>query len=357
MKQLNIISDNRYNGKLSCVANFLNNCITNIGKRKFNYELLHPISDVDKLQKSYDVIENLITTKFYKTIREELNNVRDIEKIERKLIINSINPKDFFILHDNLSKIDQLFKKIVNNPENSFFYKSIQSVIPDNISDIASEINNFIENNFNLEKAETIIIDKLSNYNLENLDFINKNYNQDLNILLKNSIDSREHFFAISRFFSNILLDFEKPRNGKTKTRTDSCQDDIGNFVKIHETSKNDAMLLITKRRAMILKECIKKIIDKNGKTCKIDYISKYSKQNEILLLDLSQLDYKIHGNNQANLIITSPQINQIAYTIQNSKDILVDALIKYFNLIVKEFIKFNDKKQIGNSFSIYRIS
>ena len=37
LKQLNIISDQRYNGKLSCVANFLNNCITNSGKRKFNY--------------------------------------------------------------------------------------------------------------------------------------------------------------------------------------------------------------------------------------------------------------------------------------------------------------------------------
>ena len=97
---------------------------------------------------------------------KEINKDDNMTKIERKLIINSINPKDFFILHDNLSKIDQLFKKIVNNPENSFFYKSIQSVIPDNISDIASEINNFIENNFNLEKAETIIIDKLSNYNL-----------------------------------------------------------------------------------------------------------------------------------------------------------------------------------------------
>ena len=66
------------------------------------------------------------------------------------------------------------------------------------------------------------------------------------------------------------------------------------------------------------------------------------------LIRKLSQLDYKIHGNNQANLIITSPQINQIAYTIQNSKDILVDALIKYFNLIVKEFIKFNDKNKLA---------
>ena len=39
LKQLNMISDQRHNGKLGCVANFLNNCITNAGKRKFNYDL------------------------------------------------------------------------------------------------------------------------------------------------------------------------------------------------------------------------------------------------------------------------------------------------------------------------------
>ena len=40
LKQLNIISDNRYNGKLSCVSKLLNNCVTSIGKRKFQYNKL-----------------------------------------------------------------------------------------------------------------------------------------------------------------------------------------------------------------------------------------------------------------------------------------------------------------------------
>ena len=346
LKQLNIISDNRYNGKLSCVANFLNNCITNIGKRRFNYDLLHPISNSVELEKSYDIIENLISTNFYKTIREELNNVRDIEKIERKLILNTINPKDFYILHNNLSKINTLFQKIVNNPENNFFYKSIQSYIPENISDIVKKLNDFIEKNFNLEKTQMITLDKLSSYNLEHLDFINKNYNLDLNILLKNSIDAREQFEAISHFFSNILSDFEKPKQSRTSVK--QSHDDKTSFIKIHETTKNDAMLVITKRRAMILKECIKKLIDKNGKICEISYASKYTNQNEILLLDLSQIDFKIHGNNQTNLIISSSEINKIAYTIQNSKDILIDALIKHFNLIVKQFIEFNNKNKLA---------
>ena len=114
-----------------------------------------------------------------------------------------------------------------------------------------------MKNNFNLEQTQSITIDKLSSYNLENLDFINKNYNKDLNILFKNSIDAREQFEAISHFFSDILLDFEKPK--QTRTSTKQSHNDKTSFIKIHETTKNDAMLVITKRRAMILKECIKK--------------------------------------------------------------------------------------------------
>ena len=88
-----MISDGRNNSKLSCVANLLNNYITNGGKE--NLIIVNRICDVDILNKSYANIEDLLKTKFYETIRSELQNVRDIEKIERKLIIKCINPKDF----------------------------------------------------------------------------------------------------------------------------------------------------------------------------------------------------------------------------------------------------------------------
>ena len=85
LKQLNIISDNNYSGKLSSIASMLNNCITSIGKRKFNYELLHPISNIDDLNKYYNITEHLLETEFYNVIREELNNIRDIERMREKI--------------------------------------------------------------------------------------------------------------------------------------------------------------------------------------------------------------------------------------------------------------------------------
>ena len=133
-----MISDGRNNSKLSCVANLLNNCVTNVGKRKFNYELLHPICDVDILNKSYTNIEDLLKTKFYETIRSELQNVRDIEKIARKLIIKCINPKDIFLLYTNLSNIKNLFIKISTKKENKPFLTFIKSYLDFDISKICN---------------------------------------------------------------------------------------------------------------------------------------------------------------------------------------------------------------------------
>ena len=75
---------------------------------------MHPINDIKLLNGSYDVIEHIINTEFYKTIRENLYNVRDIEKIERKIIMKNINPRDFYTLYNNISKILELSNEIKN---------------------------------------------------------------------------------------------------------------------------------------------------------------------------------------------------------------------------------------------------
>ena len=356
LKQLNIINDQRFNGKLSCVANFLNNCVTNAGRRRFNQDLLHPICDTEQLNSSYGVIDHLIHTKFYKHVRESLTNVRDIEKIERKLMLKKMDPKDFVILYNNLSTVLDLFQILKNDTENLDLFNYITEFIPHNIDIICQDIIKFTEERFNIEKSRAVSIDKLSNYSLEELFFINKKYDENLNILLKNSVDSREQFEAISRFFSELVGDYEKPRNRTTKTKKDQHKENAstpiqdnsssetgsetgsGAYVKIHETPKNDAMLLITKRRAMILKDIVAKLIEKSGQHYGITYRSKFSGVDEILNLDLAAIEYKMHGNNQTTMVICSGHINEIAHSIQNSKDILVSGISQVYGKILNEF-------------------
>ena len=166
LKQLNMISDQRHNGKLGCVANFLNNCITNAGKRKFNYDLLHPICDINSLNASYDITDHLIKTQFHTTIREYLLNMRDIEKIDRKLVLGKIEPRDFASLYNNLSNVSTLFEKISCLKENKVLALYINNIINYDISDACNKINTYISSVFELSKLN-VLIDKLNNNDLE----------------------------------------------------------------------------------------------------------------------------------------------------------------------------------------------
>lgn len=330
LQQLNILSDNNYSGKLSSISSMLNNCITSIGKRKFNYELLHPTSNIYELNKYYNITEHLLETEFYNVIRDELNNIRDIERIERKLIMNKLEPRDFYMLYNNLSKIKILFQKISKASDNLKLYEYISSFINCKIDDICDEIRNFIDNKFNLERINNVVMDKLGNYNIEDLDFININHDKHLNELLKESIDGKEVFEAIKNYFSNIIKKYEKNKD---------CD-----FIKIHETSKNDSFLLGTKRRVVILQECLKK----EDNIANITYLSKFSKKEEIYKLDLSKLEYIEHGSTKSNMVITSPEIKKMAHSIQTDKEHVIYKINQVYDNILREFIEFNNKSKLS---------
>ena len=360
LKQLNMISDQRHNGKLGCVANFLNNSITNAGKRKFNYDLLHPLCDANLLNDCYNVTEHLIKTEFYKIIKDYLLNVRDIEKIERKVFLGKIDPKDFAVLYSNLSNVSKLFEKIITIKENNILATYITKHNNNcNISNLCTIINQYIEKTFDLNKLDAIVIDKLNSYSLDELVFINESYNEEQNILFKNNIDSKQQLEAIVNYFSNLLSDYEKPKTSKIKpkakknnssnesneeTNLENSENSENNenngtsYVKIHETSKNEALLLITKRRASILSELLQKIIKNSGAKCNINYISKYSKKNETIILDLSTIVFKNHGTNNSNNVIECPHIVKIAQTIQNSREDLINMINKNYKNIIAEF-------------------
>jgi DNA mismatch repair protein MutS len=369
LKQLNMISDQRYNGKLGCVANFLNNAITNAGRRKFAYDLLHPINDITSLNTSYNVTEEVINSEFYKTIKHYLENVRDIEKFERKLSMYKLDPKDFDTLYTNLSNISLLYEKICTSKSNVLLHSYISSLIKGNICDFIKYINSYIEKVFTLNKLTNITSDKFASYSLCELDFINKTYNKKLNKLFKNGFDSREQLDAIVAFFSDLLRVYEKPKSGtsskRAKSKNITCEDDnttseynsdyisnpkiktqdelgednnIINYVKIHETSKSDALLLITKRRCSLLKDIINKLIAKSGPKYNIYYTSKYSNTNEIIELDLTIIEFKSHGSNNSNNMIISSQLSALTHAIQNSRDNLIEELNDTYKSIITEF-------------------
>ena len=155
LKQLNIIQDNRYSGKYSCVLNLLNNCITEMGKRKFQHNLLNPTTNSEELNISYDITEYLLKdAKIWKNFKNDLSEMRDIEKLKRKIILKKISPKDFVILFKNLDIIIKLHKISSCDPILCKFLNIKLNI--DNILINSEKLKKKIKNFLNLKLSEFI---------------------------------------------------------------------------------------------------------------------------------------------------------------------------------------------------------
>ena len=116
LKQLNII-DNGDKSKFSSVLKLLNTCITPMGKRRFEQELLNPINDSVELIKKYDQIDTFIsfTTKnpdMNQNIIQHLTGMYDISKFIRLLHLHNnlprISPKQLILIYNTIQYSNQL---------------------------------------------------------------------------------------------------------------------------------------------------------------------------------------------------------------------------------------------------------
>jgi DNA mismatch repair protein MutS len=326
LKQLNIISDNRYNGKLSCVSKLLNNCVTPIGKRRFQYNLLNPITDIEKLNKSYNITDYLLKTDWNK-YKELLEEIRDLEKLKRKLVMKKITPKDFSNIYNNILLIDKI-NILINKDKKLKQYFQDENI--NNIKNKSEIIKKIISDFFDLDKAKYIDdinnISDSGNNSLKNIFFINKGLYEKVDNGYKKSIESRQLIECIRENFSNMIKEFEK----STKTTE---------FVKLHETPKMEPTLISTKRRTTFLK----KSFESREKSIELKYKSEFTDSDETFKLDIDNIDFIPYNGNNSNVCITNSTIRNIAVSINNSKNELLGILELYYNDFVNKFIENNN--------------
>ena len=333
LKQLNIISENKT--KYASVSALLNNCITPMGKRDFNYILLNPITNIEKLNESYNITAHLLNTDWI-VYRNNLNNFKDIEKIKRKLIMKKITPKDFCLLNDNIKSILVLYdickkdKVLINYFEN-YFNNNSHTIKFEDFYDIALNITNCIEETFNITIAKEIdelSSDKLNNLEIEQLMYLNINIDTKIAQSYKSSLDSENKLTAITCYLSELIKKYEK--NVKTTE-----------FVKIHETPKSDSTLQATKRRTEILKKIITELANKTDKIT-LKYHSRFSNCEEEFDFFINDINYLSTSGNQTNMIITNQQIRNISSEINTNKGKLIANLEVYYDKFINNFIKYN---------------
>ena len=321
LNQLNIIDDNRHTGRLRSVSSLLNNCVTTMGKRRFMYNLHYPITHEATLQASYDITDHLLEQgeSYYLFIRTKLNTIADLEKFARRIITRKIMPKNLTALADNLSNIESLFSQLKTDEKLNAHLLSCEMSM--SIDTSCRAIIHDLQRVFDLELCRNLSEMNEATY------IINKGISPVIDTLLKASMEGGDQLEAISTYLSLLVQQTEK------KT---------AQYVKIHETSKSNAVLVCTSRRAELLKRAVVGVIKKQkSPTAMITYKSKYSNTEEIVELDLGSLEYTSSSSSKTDKIITNKQISMLSQENERNKIKLINEMCLIFQTYITEFVKF----------------
>jgi DNA mismatch repair protein MutS len=318
LKQLNIIDDNNYTGKYSSVLKMLNACLTPTGKRKFIHNFLNPTTNVCYLQKEYDIIDYLLISDNYNKyngfLKENLSQIKDLSKWERQIFIKKITPKAFYNLHKNINVIQNIFKFVKTD---SYIMQYLHTT-NDNIQTYCENICDYIEKNINLQVAKDC--DVQDNFYVN---FIN--YGIDKLLDEKNEIikDSENQLECIRGYLNSIIKNKEKVTKVTKSTKTTSTE-----YVKIHETEKNNYNLITTNRRCKLLDDGLPKEEEKIHLTSK----------NQSFHFSIVKKGFEYNKQSAANSFIINPQINSICKTITSTKIMMKDLVSLAFNKFVENF-------------------
>ena len=322
LKQLNIITNTEYKGKFSSVVKFLNEAITPMGKRMFNYYLLNPVSNIDELNHIYDITQFFIDIqeKEFPLIRQQLKGIKDIEKLSRRIILNKISPLQIAQFYDNLGNIQELMKNINDIPQLSGFFNLKLQKQKTNNNDLYSQISNikkYINTCVDIEicfKNETLNVET---------NIFKLNYNDKVDKEVFSYRDNLEILNIIVEKFNYLIEKEEK----KSKT---------SDYIKIHETEKSPLSLQTTKRRSTLLKNIFKKL---NG-FINIEYYSNTHQQHKNIQLIIDDIQFL--NVSTSNVSISCPYINDLTKNIFTLKNKMKDTLNLVYGQFIQSLIQFN---------------
>jgi DNA mismatch repair protein MutS len=235
LTQLNIFSNSMYDtfgSNITCLFDIVNKTSTAMGKRYLTNMLKSPFIDINKIQNIYDVEDEFKNSKLYKSIDEQLSNIDDIEKIYRKMVIQTITPTDLYGFIKSLKSFKELYDllhqhekilDLLNLPKN---LKRCEKIIQ------------FCEKTFVIDNLK--INTDNQNMSFRNSSYYHKNVHEDLDKIYT-KIDNKMTFIKdLCNYLSSLL--------GKS------------NMITIKKTDRDGYYFNITKIRAKILQEKLKEL-------------------------------------------------------------------------------------------------
>lgn len=314
LKQLHIINQDE-KGKLGSISNFLNQCLTPMGKRKFNDILLTPITNPDILRNEYNIVEHFMFNidSFRPFLQNMFPHMKDIEKFIRKLFISKTTPKNFVQLHHDIISVKQVFSFFENDAIlKQYLSEQSFKINFDNFLNICDDIINFITSHIILDIADDI--DNTSNF--DNNFFVH-GINPELDEKNENLNIFTSTLQLIKEYFNSLIETKEKKK---------------AEYIKYHITDKCNYNIICTSRRSKILNACF----PKNTTTIPLN-----SKDKETFNFIVSQSQFEYKKQSATNVYICDGQISNISKNIQSINFGLRDLLSDVFTDFILKFQSF----------------
>ena len=322
LKQLNIIDDgNVKSGKYSCVCNMLNECLTPMGKRKFAYNFLNPVYNETYLQREYDITEYFLSIYDIHacSLKNNLSTIKDLSKWERQIFLKKISPKAFYNLYNNIETIQNIYDIFSCDATIMQYMQTFEPNILQ-IHNYCATIMHFIKTNVDLELAKDL--DQLQNFETN---FILHGVDADLDKKTEILKESELKLDAIQRYLSSLIESTEK----KGKTDKKGKSDNKSDYVKLHETEKNNIGIITTSRRCKLLTESL----PKDASIVKITY-----NNNKFFDFKISKSQFSFEKQNASNNFIVDEQINALCKNISSIKVSMKDLIMLIYNKFIMQF-------------------
>jgi len=271
LEQLNIIDASNKSDKFSSVYRLLNKCQTPMGARRFHYRLLHPSFNINSIQREYDITEYLLLEqsdqsggkygKKYLKWRAALENIKDVEKLHRKIYLGKIYPRSLYILYTNLEIINEMYEGLKRDQTLLKYLNADAN--PERITEICAKIKKEIDSHFNIEKCKSI--DSLEfDLNYEEC-FVKPGVSKELDDTFIAHEDGCSIFETIRAHCNDLVALGEKTAAAGGKEKE---------FVKRHETEKSGPSLQTTERRSKLLLDQISKRVKAKQQISTLSYSS-----------------------------------------------------------------------------------
>ena len=348
LKQLNIIDDDNYSGKYSSVVKMLNECITPMGKRKFAYCFLNPVTDISYLQREYNIIDHLLVNPDeYSVIKQMLSGIKDIAKINRQIMLKKISPKYIYQLYNSILISKLVYNFVIDNHDLIEYLKHrMTSTHFNNLLVHIVEITTFLDNVLIMEDCKDI-----DNIHKIDKSFIKSGVDSDLDTKIMTLMESEDQLECCRSYFSSIIANYETSGVKKKRATKIVIEDDTESkdtFVKIHETEKNNFSLVATDRRCKILEEVL---LTNKLTHIKLKYHSSFFKEERVFVLELGKNIIDFSKQSATNRFISSPQIGKLCKDVSSIKINLIDTISKVYSKIINDIEIFQDKINIISDF------